>query len=144
MSGGLHDPVETSRQQLDRQMTVQSLENAWPCLAECQHTGVSLPERPTQHRELLALLISADSHAQPPPALERIRNERGPFASDDDLLLAAFYDVREYGALKAAGPIDTAYSLGATPLVTLVKEIAARSDIKSVRIMGRNVGDRGL
>ncbi len=77
-----------------------------------------------------------------PPALERIRNERGPFATDDDLLLAAFYEVREYGALKAAGPIDTEYSLGATPLVTLVKAIAARPDIKSVRIMNRNVGDR--
>ena len=79
-----------------------------------------------------------------PPALGRIRSERGPFASDDDLLLAAFYDQREYGALKAAGPIDTAYCLGATPLVTLVKEIAARPDIKSVRLMDRNVGDQGL
>ncbi len=49
-----------------------------------------------------------------------------------------------HGALKAAGPIDTEYSLGATPLVTLVKAIAARPDIKSVRITDRNVGDRGL
>ncbi len=79
-----------------------------------------------------------------PPALGRIRSERGPFATDDDLLLAAFYDEREYGALKAAGPIDTEYSLGATPLVTLVKAIAARPEIKSVRIMDRNIGDRGL
>ncbi len=78
------------------------------------------------------------------PGLERIRYERGPFATDDDLLLAAFYDVRVYGALKAAGPIDTEYSLGATPLVTLIKAIAARPDIKSVRIMNRNVRDRGV
>lgn len=69
-----------------------------------------------------------------PPGLERIRRERGPFASDDDLLLAAFYDAREYGALKAAGPIDTDYPLGETPLLTLVKEIAARPDIRSVRL----------
>ena len=40
-----------------------------------------------------------------PPALDRLRSARGPFASDDDLLLAAYYDEREYGALKAAGSI---------------------------------------
>ena len=39
-----------------------------------------------------------------PPALARLRKTRGPFASDDDLLLAACYDEREYGALKAARP----------------------------------------
>lgn len=71
-----------------------------------------------------------------PPALDRLRRERGPFASDDDLLLAAFYDEREYRALKAAGPIDTDYALAATPLVTLVREIAARPGIKSVHLVG--------
>lgn len=69
-----------------------------------------------------------------PPALDRIRRDRGPFKSDDDLLLAAFYDPREYAALKAAGPIDTDYPLAAAPLVTLVKEVAARPDIKSIRL----------
>ena len=39
-----------------------------------------------------------------PPALERLRKTRGPFASDDDLLLAACYDEREYGALKGSRP----------------------------------------
>jgi len=72
--------------------------------------------------------------ARVPPALERIRRERGPFESDDDLVLAAFYDAREYNALKAAGPIRTDYPLAATPLVTLVKEIAARPGIKSIRL----------
>ena len=69
-----------------------------------------------------------------PPALARIRRDRGPFESDDDLLLAAYYDAREYAALKAAGSIDTDYSLAATPLVTLVREIASRPDIKSIRL----------
>jgi oxaloacetate decarboxylase alpha subunit len=69
-----------------------------------------------------------------PPGLARIRRDRGPFESDDDLLLAAFYDAREYAALKAAGPIDTDYSLAATPLVTLVREIASRPDIRSIRL----------
>ena len=67
-----------------------------------------------------------------PPALERIRRDRGPFASDDDLLLAAYYDDTEVGALKAAGPIEVEYS-AATPIVRLVREIANRRDIASFR-----------
>ncbi len=69
-----------------------------------------------------------------PPALDRIRASRGPFASEDDLLLAAFYDDTEYRALKAAGPIRTDYPLDPTPLVTLVREIAARPGIRSVEL----------
>jgi oxaloacetate decarboxylase (Na+ extruding) subunit alpha len=65
------------------------------------------------------------------PAVERLRRERGPFASDDDLLLAAFYGEAEYGALKHAGPIATDYPLGRTPLLTLVSELAARDSIRS-------------
>jgi len=60
------------------------------------------------------------------PALRRLRAERGPFASDDDLLLAAFYSPQETGALKAAGPIRLEDTLAKSPLFTLVKEIAAR------------------
>src|SRR3546814_8333283 len=60
------------------------------------------------------------------PGLDRLRRERGPFASDDGLLLAAFYNPPEYDALKAAGPIRTDYPLASSPLVTLMKEIAAR------------------
>jgi oxaloacetate decarboxylase alpha subunit len=64
------------------------------------------------------------------PGIPKLQRERGPFASDDDLLLAAFYPRSEFDALKAAGPITTDYSLGPTPLVTLVKEIAQRRDIR--------------
>ncbi len=69
-----------------------------------------------------------------PPALKALRSSRGPFASDDDLLLAAFYDTKEYGALKDTGPIDTSYPLGPTPLVTLVKEITSRPNIRSFQV----------
>ncbi len=69
-----------------------------------------------------------------PPALERIRNNRGPFASDDDLLLAAFYDDKEYSALKHAGPIPTKTRFGSTPLVTLIKELSSRPSIQSFSI----------
>lgn len=73
-----------------------------------------------------------------PPAIDRLRRNRGPFASDDDLLLAAFYDDREYSALKMAGSIDTDYPLGRTPLLTLIKGIAARSDITSFHFIEKN------
>lgn len=71
------------------------------------------------------------------PAVERLRRERGPFDSDDDLLLAAFYDRREYDALKSAGPIDTEYPLASTPLVTLVKELTQRRDVRSFHFVRR-------
>ena len=72
------------------------------------------------------------------PAVKRIRRERGPFRSDDDLLLAAFYSESEYNALKAAGPIKTEYPMAATPLLTLLREIALRPDIKSFHYTQRN------
>lgn len=65
------------------------------------------------------------------PGIPKIRREHGPFVSDDDLLLAAFYADREYTSLKASGPIDVNYPLAATPLTTLLKEVAQRPDIKS-------------
>ena len=69
------------------------------------------------------------------PALDRIRKSRGPFESDDDLLLAVFYDETQFGALKDAGPIGIDYLLMRTPLLTLVKELAERPGIKSFHII---------
>ena len=73
-----------------------------------------------------------------PPALARIRSARGPFASDDDLLLAVFYDDAQYKLLKDAAPIRTGYPLMETPLLTLVKELAERPTIKSFRLSMRD------
>jgi oxaloacetate decarboxylase alpha subunit len=64
------------------------------------------------------------------PALKALRKSRGPFTSDDDLLLAAFYDETQYRALKEAGPISTDYPLMETPLLTLVKGLAERPSVK--------------
>ncbi len=72
------------------------------------------------------------------PALERVRRERGPFASDDDLLLAVFYSREQYAKLVSARPIKTDYPVGRTPLVTLVKELAARRDIAAVSVVKRS------
>jgi oxaloacetate decarboxylase alpha subunit len=74
------------------------------------------------------------------PGIKRVRRERGPFRSDDDLLLAAYYADSEYKALKAEGPIKTEYPLASTPLETLVKEITLRSDIKSFSFSRRRPG----
>lgn len=71
------------------------------------------------------------------PGIPKIRRERGPFTSDDDLLLAAFYPDKEYKALKAAGPINTEYPLASTPLVTLLKEVALRPGIRSFHFIQR-------
>ena len=69
-----------------------------------------------------------------PPMLEKLRRERGPFRSDDDLLLAAYYDSREYDALKAAGPIDPEYAIGSRPLLDLVQALTSRRDLSRVAI----------
>jgi oxaloacetate decarboxylase alpha subunit len=65
------------------------------------------------------------------PGIPKLKRERGPFSSDDDLLLAAFYSRSEFEALKAAGPIKTDYPLASTPLLTLIKEVTRRGDIRS-------------
>jgi len=68
------------------------------------------------------------------PALARVRAERGPFASDDDLLLATFYSREQYTSLVRSRPIRTEYPIAVTPLATLVRELAARRDLVSVKI----------
>ena len=72
-----------------------------------------------------------------PPALQRLRDTRGAFASDDDLLLAAFYDDTQYRALKEAGPIKTDYPLMETPLLTLMKELSKRPSIKTFHLSAK-------
>jgi oxaloacetate decarboxylase alpha subunit len=71
-----------------------------------------------------------------PPALERVRRERGPFPSDDDLLLATFYNPEQYASLQGARPIRTEYPVDRTPLLPLVKELVARRAVRTVRLVG--------
>ncbi|MFI4995646.1 MAG: pyruvate carboxylase subunit B [Hyphomicrobiales bacterium] len=69
------------------------------------------------------------------PAIPKLRRDRGPFACDDDLLLAAFYPAGEVEALRTAGPIETSYPLAQTPIATLLAEIARRPDIRSFHLV---------
>lgn len=71
------------------------------------------------------------------PAIPRLKRDRGPFTSDDDLLLAAFYPAGEVKALADAGPIQTSYPLADTPLATLLKEVALRPDIRTFHFIQR-------
>jgi len=70
-----------------------------------------------------------------PPALERLKKQRGPFASDDDLLLAAFYDDNQYRALKEAGAINTDYPIMTTPIKTLIEELSKRKGISQFNVL---------
>lgn len=71
------------------------------------------------------------------PAIPRLRRERGPFASDEDLLLAAFYPEPEVKTLRDSGPIKTEYPIAGTPLATLMREIAQRRSLKSFHFIQR-------
>ncbi len=52
----------------------------------------------------------------------------------DPVELAAFYNREQYDRLVDARPIRTDYPIGRTPLVTLIKELAARRDVVSVTL----------
>lgn len=70
-----------------------------------------------------------------PPAIKRLRQERGPFRSDDDLLLAAFYSEKDLEPLRSAGAISLDYPVRTSPLVTLVKKALAKPETKSFIFM---------
>ncbi|MQA63563.1 MAG: pyruvate carboxylase subunit B [Actinophytocola sp.] len=56
-----------------------------------------------------------------PPALPALRDERGPFDSDDDLLLAAFYSEAELAGLRAAGAYSRPLHTPLSPLACLLE-----------------------
>ncbi len=70
-----------------------------------------------------------------PPALDRVRRERGPFDSDEDLLLATFYDREHCRKLVEACPIPLEYPAAEAPLVILMKELATRRDLRSIMLV---------
>jgi oxaloacetate decarboxylase alpha subunit len=81
-------------------------------------------------------VVTGPSGAHVPPALDRIRKERGPFKSDDDLLLAAMYPDDILKPLFAARETAdyTRYYRGAPPVELLLKEVMARPRIRNFRL----------
>ena len=65
------------------------------------------------------------------PALPKLRKDLGASTSDEDLLLAAFYDRSLLEPLKVApGP----YRFSTTPLLELVRYVESRRDVRQARI----------
>ena len=78
--------------------------------------GEMVTERPAEHLE---------------PALPRLRRELGAAASDEDLLLAAFYERKLLAPLRKPQP---QYRFSTTPLHELVAWLGARRDIEQAHI----------
>ncbi len=72
------------------------------------------------------------------PALPRLRGELGAAASDEDLLLAAFYDPALLAPLRKPQP---AYSFKASPLAELIRFVGGRKDLSQavIRFAGAEV-----
>ncbi len=64
------------------------------------------------------------------PVLDRFRRERGPFASDEELLLHYLFMPEHISALQAAGPMRLEDSVAANSVIDLVREAAKRKDVK--------------
>ena len=65
------------------------------------------------------------------PALPRLRRELGASATDEDLLLAAFYDRSLLEPLNKPQP---EYAFSTTPVMELVRFIESRRDVQQARI----------
>jgi oxaloacetate decarboxylase alpha subunit len=65
------------------------------------------------------------------PALPRLRKQLGTGVSDEDLLLAAFYDASLLAPLRVPEP---AYRFSTTPLMELVRYIESRDDVRDARV----------
>jgi pyruvate/oxaloacetate carboxyltransferase len=65
------------------------------------------------------------------PWLPRLRKELGAAASDEDLLLAAFYDKKRLEPLRRPAP---RYEFRTTPLHELIRFLGSRSDIEYAHV----------
>ncbi len=70
-----------------------------------------------------------------PPALDRVRAEHGPFESDEELLLAVFFMPAILEELRRAGPLSLASPLLSSPIVEIVKQVAASGSIRSFSLV---------
>jgi oxaloacetate decarboxylase alpha subunit len=69
-----------------------------------------------------------------PPEVDRVRKERGPFRSDEDLLLAILFMPHFLKDLEDAGPIRTDHPLRFSPVVDLVRQAAASPTVRHLSL----------
>ncbi len=81
-------------------------------------------------------VVTGPSGSHVPPVLDKIRKERGPFKSDDDLLLAAMYpDEIIQPLFEAREKADyTRFYLAHTPVEHLLKEVKSRPDLRRFEV----------
>ena len=81
-------------------------------------------------------VVTGPSGSHVPPALEKIRKERGPFESDDDLLLAAMYpDEIIQPLFEAREKADyTKFYQAYSPVEHLIKEVKSRQELLSFEV----------
>ncbi len=80
--------------------------------------------------------VTGPSGSHVPPVLDKIRKERGPFKSDDDLLLAAMYPDEIIKPLFAArDKADyTKFYRAYTPVEHLLKEVKSRPKLRNFEL----------
>lgn len=81
-------------------------------------------------------VVSGPSGSHIPPVLDKIRKERGPFQSDDDLLLAAMYpDEIIQPLFEAREKTDyTKFYPAYSPVEHLIKEVKSRPELRSFEV----------
>jgi oxaloacetate decarboxylase alpha subunit len=72
-----------------------------------------------------------------PPALDRVRSELGPSASDENVLLSIFFMPAVLEALRSTGPMPVEHPLRLSPLVDLLRNVAAGGKIQSFSLIQR-------
>jgi oxaloacetate decarboxylase (Na+ extruding) subunit alpha len=68
------------------------------------------------------------------PPLAELRRRIGPELSDEEFLLRATMPAEQVDAMKAAGPAPQTYNPDTTPVVRLLRQLAARRDIAHLSI----------
>ena len=72
-----------------------------------------------------------------PPAVDRLRDQRGRGTTDEDLLLAAFFMPAVLEELRAAGPMRLGDPLRASPVVEVVRQAAAGGGVRRLTLTHR-------
>lgn len=70
-----------------------------------------------------------------PPLVERVRAQQGPFASEEDLLLAILFMPPILDELRRAGPMPLEAPPLSNPIVDIVKQVAASGTIRSFSLI---------
>ena len=66
--------------------------------------------------------------------VEKFRTEHGPFASDEDLILALHYEAGHLEEWRKVRADTIAHPTPKTPIATLIRELGDRPDVTFVQV----------